>query len=179
MHSPPPRVLVSVCVSVSLAQGWVLFLSELGLPKVGLCVPGALGPVPAPEPVPGSSAAHLHSTRCSCLQLQARRPPHGPPSCPPRGLALPGIPPVPHSRGGNKPGAGEWGELKVRAPWARMLPPGPPTPSTLDPPVSQAPEPSFLPLNLPQPCFKPFLISHTNTKGTFIAHAHTHTVPCP
>lgn len=48
MLSPPPRVLVSVCVSVSLAQGWVLFLSELGFPKVGLCVPGALGPLSQP-----------------------------------------------------------------------------------------------------------------------------------
>lgn len=156
-----------------------------GTPKVSLCLPGVLGswgpgvPIPATKSVPGSSAAHLHSTRCNYLQPQAQRPPHGLPSCLPHGLARPGIPPVPHSRGGNKPGAVEWREPRVRAPWSEMLPPGPPTPIPLDPPVSQAPKPFFLPLNLPWPSFKSPLVSHTNTKDPSKAYVHTHTVPCP
>lgn len=136
-------------------------------------------PVSATKPVPGSSAAHLRSTRRSYLQLQVQKPPHGPLSCLPRGLALPGSPPGPRSRGGNKPGAREGRELRVRDPGAEMLPPGLPTPRILDPPASQAPKPSFLPLHHPWPSFKSPLVSHTNTKAPSRAHAHTHTVPCP
>lgn len=132
-------------------------------------------PVPVPKLVPGSSAAHPCSTRYSCLQLGAQRPPRGPPSCPPRGPALPGIPPVPHSRGGNKPGAGEWGELRVRGLWAGILPLGPPVPSTLDPPVSQAPKLSLLPQTILDPASKSPLLSHTYAGGTYVVH--THTVP--
>lgn len=86
---------------------------------------------------------------------------------------------MPHSRGGNKPGAGEWRELRVRAPGAEMLPAGLPTPIILDPPVSKPPKPSFLPLNHPGPSFKSALVSHTKSKAPSGAHIHTHTVPCP
>lgn len=176
LHSPG-----SWCLSVCLSDpGWVLLTAWAGTPhgeSVNAGGPGVL--VSATKPVPGSSAAHLRSTRCSYLQLQAQQPPHGPPSCLPRGLALPGTPPVPHSRGGNKPGAGEWRELRVRAPGAEMLPTGLPTPIILDPPVSQPPKPSFLPLSHPWPSFKSPLVSHTKSKAPSGAHIRTHTVPCP
>lgn len=175
LHSPPPQspaVCVCICLSgprVGLVHAWA------GTPQGGpACAWGPDVSVSAPKPVPGSSVAHLRSTRCSCLQLQAQKPLHGPPSCPLHGLALSGSPPVLHSKGGNKPGAGECEELRVRAPWAGMLPPGPPTPSTLDSAVFLGPKPSILPLILPHSCFKSPLLSHTKTKEGHIHSTHPH-----
>ena len=133
-------------------------------------------PVPAPKPVPGSSVARPHRTRCCCLRLGAQRPPHGLPSCLPHGLARSGIPPVPHSRGGNKPGAGEWGESRVRALCAGVFPLGPLMPSTLDAPVTRAPRLSLLPQTDLDPVSKSPLLSHTYAEGPLTAH--THTVVC-
>lgn len=112
--------------------------------------PGVL--VPVPTLVPGSSAAHPHSTRCSCLRLGAQRPPHGPPSCPPHGRALLGIPPVPHSRGGSMPGAGKWGELRVRGLCVGILPSW--TFNAFNSGPSSIPSTQALPpaSNHPQPC---------------------------
>lgn len=80
---------------------------------------------------------------------------------------------MPHSRGGNKPGAGEWGESRVRALWAGRLPLGPRVPSTLDPLVTQAPRLSLLPQTDLDPASKSPLLSHTYAEGTLTAHTHT------
>lgn len=111
---------------------------------------GSRVPFPAPQLVPGSSVAHPRSTRRSCLPLEARRPPHGPPSCPLRGLALPGIPSGQHSRGENKPGAGGGGaeKLRVRAPPSRAAPSW--APDTLSWGAARIPSPL-----VPPPCQNP------------------------
>lgn len=104
--SPPPQGPGRcVCLSLSFWPDGRSPLAGTSPHKEPSRAWGSEVPFPAPQLVPGSSVAHPRSTRRSCLPLGARRPPHGPPSCPLRGLALPGIPLGRHSRGENKPGA--------------------------------------------------------------------------